>query len=45
MRTAIYCKDSEGKLRRVLEEVNDQQATILKTLGYVVEDGKVIPLT
>jgi hypothetical protein len=45
LRTAIYAKDSEGKLRRVLEEVNDQQAAILKTLGYVVEDGKVIPLT
>jgi transposase len=45
LRTAIYAKDSEGKLRRVLEEVNDQQAAILKTLGYTVEDGKVIPLT
>jgi len=43
LRTAIYAKDSEGKLKRVLEEVNDQQAAILKTLGYVVEDGKVIP--
>jgi len=45
LRTAIYVKDLEGKLRRVLEEVNDQQAAILKTLGYVVEDGKVTPLT
>ena len=44
LRTAIYVKDSEGKLKRVLEEVNDRQAAILKTLGYVVEDGKVIPL-
>ena len=43
LRTAIYVKDSEGKLKRVLEEVNDQQAAILKTLGYVVEDGKVPP--
>jgi hypothetical protein len=41
LRTAIYVKDSEGKLKRVLEEINDQQAAILKTLGYVVEDGKV----
>jgi transposase len=41
LRTAIYVKDSEGKLKRVLEEVNEQQAAILKTLGYVVEDGKV----
>jgi transposase len=44
LRTAIYVKDSEGKLKRVLEEVNDQQAAILKTLGYVVEDGKVAAL-
>jgi len=44
LRTAIYVKDSEGKLKRVLEEVNDQQAAILKALGYVVEDGKVLPL-
>jgi len=44
LRTAIYAKDSEGKLKRVLEEVNDQQAAILKTLGYVVEDGKLAAL-
>ena len=44
LRTAIYVKDSEGKLKRVLEEVNEQQAAILKTLGYVVEDGKVAAL-
>ncbi len=44
LRTAIYVKDAEGKLKRVLEEVNDQQAAILKTLGYMVEDGKVAPL-
>jgi transposase len=44
LRTAIYVRDTEGKLKRVLEEVNDQQAAILKTLGYVVEDGKVAPL-
>jgi hypothetical protein len=43
LRTAIYVKDSEGKLKRVLEEVNEQQAAILKTLGYVIEDGKVAP--
>jgi transposase len=44
LRTAIYVKDAEGKLKRRLEEVNDHQAAILKTLGYVVEDGKVIAL-
>jgi len=44
LRTAIYAQDPEGKLKRVLEEVNDQQAAILKTLGYVVEDGKVANL-
>jgi transposase len=44
LRTAIYVKDSEGKLKRVLEEVNEQQAAILKTLGYVIEDGKVAAL-
>jgi transposase len=44
LRTAIYAKDPEGKLKRILEEVNDQQAAILKTLGYVVEDGKVATL-
>ena len=43
LRTAIYVKDAEGKLKRVLEEVNEQQAAILKTLGYVIEDGKVAP--
>jgi hypothetical protein len=42
LRTAIYVKDAEGKLKRVLEEVNDRQAAILKILGYVVEDGKAI---
>jgi len=44
LHTAIYAKDPEGKLKRVLEEVNDQQAAILKTLGYVVHDGKVAAL-
>jgi len=44
LRTAIYAKDPEGKLKRVLAEVNDQQAAILKTLGYVVHDGKVAAL-
>jgi transposase len=44
LRTAIYLKDSEGKLKRMLEEVNDQQAAILKILGYVVQEGRVTPL-
>ena len=43
LRTAIYVKDSEGKLKRVLEEVNDQQAAILKTLGYVSRTAKSPP--
>jgi transposase len=41
LRTAIYFKDSENKLKRVLEEINPQQAAILEVLGYQVEDGKV----
>jgi transposase len=44
LRTAIYVKDAQGKLKRVLEEVNDQQSAILKTLGYAVEDGKIAAL-
>jgi hypothetical protein len=44
LRSAIYVQDPDGKLKRVLEEVNDRQAAILKALGYVVEDGKVTPL-
>ena len=44
LRTAIYVKDAQGKLKRVLEEVNEQQSAILKTLGYVVEDGKIAAL-
>jgi transposase len=44
LRTAIYAKDPEGKLKRVLDEVNDRQTAILKTLGYVVEEGKVAAL-
>jgi hypothetical protein len=42
LRTAIYFKDAEGKLKRVLEEVNPQQEAILKVLGYDLEDGKII---
>ncbi|MFZ5448870.1 MAG: hypothetical protein ACOZFS_09580 [Thermodesulfobacteriota bacterium] len=42
LRTAIYFSDSENKLKRVLEEVNPQQAAILEVLGYQVEGGKVI---
>jgi transposase len=44
LRTAIYAKDTEGKLKRVLGEVNDHQAAILNSLGYAVEDGKVTAL-
>ncbi|MEJ2672225.1 MAG: hypothetical protein P8168_08505 [Deltaproteobacteria bacterium] len=41
LRTAIYYKDAENKLKRVLEEVNPQQAAILEVLGYHVDNGKV----
>jgi hypothetical protein len=41
LRTAIYFKDSEGKLKRVLEEVNPQQAAILEVLGYDADNGKI----
>jgi transposase len=44
LRTAIYSSDDEGKLKRVLEQVNDSQAAILKALGYEVQDGKIQPL-
>jgi hypothetical protein len=44
LRTSIYFQDPDGKLKRVLEEVNDRQAAILNTLGYGVEEGKVVPL-
>ncbi|MFA5110077.1 MAG: hypothetical protein WC443_01590, partial [Desulfobaccales bacterium] len=43
LRTAIYFKDSEGKLKRVIEEVNSQQAAILNALGYEIQEGKVAP--
>jgi len=42
LRTAIYFKDSENKLKRVLEEVNSQQEAILKVLGYDIEEGRVM---
>ncbi len=42
LRTAIYFKDSENKLKRVLEEVNPQQEAILKVLGYDLEEGKIL---
>jgi transposase len=44
LRTAIYLKGSEGKLKRMLGEINDQQSAILKTLGYGVQEGQVTPL-
>jgi transposase len=44
LKTAIHLQDAEGKLKRVLEEVNDQQAAILQALGYAIQDGKVIPV-
>ncbi len=41
LRTAIYFKDAEGKLKRVLEEVNPQQAAMLEVLGYQIEEGAI----
>jgi transposase len=43
LRTAIYQESEGGRLRRMLEQVNDRQAAILKVLGYRVQDGKVLP--
>jgi transposase len=44
IRTAIYSSDDEGKLKRVLEPVNDTQFAILKALGYEIDQGKIQPL-
>jgi len=44
LRTAIYVQNPDGKLKRMLKEINDQQAAVLKSLGYDIQDGKVIPL-
>jgi transposase len=44
LRTAIYLKDPDGKLRRVIERINETQKAMLKALGYQVEDGKILPL-
>jgi transposase len=44
LRTAIFQESPDGKLRRMLEKVSERQSAILKTMGYQVEDGKVVPL-
>ena len=44
LRTAIYLNAPDGKLRRVLERVNDKQAAILKVLGYQVQEGKILAI-
>ena len=44
LRTTIKMQDEEGKLKRVLENITDKQAAILRALGYQVEDGKMTPL-
>ncbi|HEX9882667.1 MAG TPA: hypothetical protein VGA79_01750 [Desulfobaccales bacterium] len=44
LRTAIYSSGGEGKLKRVIEKVNDTQTAILKALGYEVQEGKIQPL-
>jgi transposase len=44
LKTAIYQESEDGKLRRMLEKVSDRQATIIKAMGYQVQDGKLLPL-
>jgi hypothetical protein len=44
LRTAIFVKDGDSKLKRVVEDINHQQAAMLEALGYQVQDGKVAPL-
>lgn len=44
LRTAIYFNSAENKLKRVIEDINPQQAAMMKALGYEVQEGKVAPL-
>jgi transposase len=44
LKTAIYQESEDGKLRRMLEKVNDRQTAILKVMGYQVQDGRLLPL-
>jgi transposase len=44
IRTAIYSTEAEGKLKRVIEGVNDTQYAILKALGYEIQEGKIMAL-
>ena len=44
LRTAIYAQDPEGKLNASSRKSMTSGPPILKTLGYVVEDGKVAAL-
>lgn len=45
LRTAIYSYETDGKLKRVIDQVNDTQSAILKALGYEVQEGKIQPLS
>ena len=44
LKTAIFQESDDGKLKRMLDQVNDRQSTILKAMGYQVQEGKVLPL-
>jgi transposase len=44
IRTAIYSHEGEGKLKRVIEKVNNNQYAILQALGYEIREGKILPL-
>jgi transposase len=44
LRTAIFQESEDGKLKRMLDQVSERQAAILKAMGYQVQDGKVLPL-
>ncbi|HEY9074695.1 MAG TPA: hypothetical protein VIN67_11235, partial [Desulfobaccales bacterium] len=44
LKTAIFQESDDGKLKRMLDQVNDRQSTILNAMGYQVQEGKVLPL-
>lgn len=44
LKTAIYASKPEGKLRRLLDKVTENQANILRALGYQVQEGKLLPV-
>jgi transposase len=44
LKTAIFQESDDGKLKRMLDQVNDRQSAILQAMGYQVQEGKVLPL-